>query len=65
MSWLVLDEKYFLAKGGERACYIHPTDKTKVIKVLNTLGNHNNQNDLEYSYIQYLRKHNKDLSQLS
>ncbi len=65
MSSLVLDKKYFLAKGGERTCYIHPHDETKVIKVLHVRGKHNNQNDLEYFYIQYLRRHNKDLSQLS
>ena len=46
MSSLVLDKKYFLAKGGERTCYIHPHDETKVIKVLHVRGKHNNQNEL-------------------
>ena len=46
MSSLVLDKKYFLGKGGERTCYIHPHDETKVIKVLHVRGKHNNQNEL-------------------
>ncbi len=65
MNKLILDDIYLLAKGGERSCYIHPHDETKVIKVLHTLGSHNNQNELEYSYIKYLKKNNKDLSQIA
>ena len=60
-----LDENLLIAKGGERDCYIHPEDKTKVIKVLHKNGIHNNQNKLEYSYMKYLKKKGSNLSSIT
>ncbi len=63
MSKIILKNEHLLAKGGERDCFCHPTDSSKVIKVLHTLEKkHNNQNKLEYSYMKYLEKNNTDFS---
>lgn len=56
MSQIQLNESLLIAKGGERACYLHPLDNSKVIKILYTQGNHNNQNKLEYIYINDLKR---------
>lgn len=53
-SKLILTDEHFIAKGGERACYLHPEDNTKIIKIIYIDGIHNNQNELEYSYMNYL-----------
>ncbi|WP_052502698.1 YrbL family protein [Halarcobacter anaerophilus] len=60
-----INDDLLIAKGGERACYIHPEDNTKVIKILYTQGIHNNQNRLEYIYMNYLKKKEKNLSHLT
>lgn len=61
-----LKEQNLIAKGGERDCFVYPSDSSKVIKVLHTSEkNHNNQNDLEYSYMNYLEKKSTDLSCLT
>ncbi len=57
-----LSKELLIAKGGERDCYIHPNDETKIIKVLRKDGIHNKQNALEYSYMQYIKKRDIDLS---
>ncbi len=62
MSKLILDNNLLIAKGGERDCYLHPNDNSKVIKTLHTQGNHNNQNELEFNYMNYLKKRKTDLS---
>ncbi|MCT7484316.1 YrbL family protein [Aliarcobacter cryaerophilus] len=31
---LIIKDEDFIAKGLERACYIHPEDETKVIKIV-------------------------------
>jgi len=62
---LVLNEKYFLAKGGERNCYIHPNDASKVIKIVHRNEKHNEQNKLEYKYYNFLQKRNKPLNHLT
>jgi len=62
---LVLNEKYFLAKGGERNCYIYPNDETKVIKIVHRNEKHNEQNKLEYKYYNFLHKKNIPLSHLT
>ncbi len=62
MSVLILNENLLIAKGGERDCYLHPHDNTKVVKTLHTQGNHNNQNELEFNYMNYLKKRKTDLS---
>lgn len=60
-----LDESLLIAKGGERDCYVHPTDKTKVIKILHKEGSHNNQNELEYSYMKYIKRKGTELSMIT
>jgi hypothetical protein len=61
-----LNDDLLIANGGGRTCFIHPEDDTKVIKIIHTEeGISNNQNDIDYKYINYLRKHNKDLSYIS
>jgi hypothetical protein len=53
---LILKDSSFLAKGGERDCYIHPEDKTKVIKIVHRQEKHNEQNKLEYKYFHFLKQ---------
>lgn len=36
MSELILNDVHLLAKGGERFCFVHPKDTTKVIKIVYT-----------------------------
>lgn len=53
-----LIDEFFLAKGGERNCFIHPYDDKKVIKVVHRNEKHNEQNKLEYKYLNFLNKKN-------
>ena len=53
---IVLTDKHFISKGGERNCYIHPNDETKVIKIVHRIEKHNEQNRLEYKYYEFLKK---------
>jgi hypothetical protein len=62
---LTLDEKSFLAKGGERSCYIHPDDNKKLVKIIHAKENLNQQNELEEIYINYLYKRSVDLSHIA
>jgi len=62
---IVLNEDLLIAKGSERACYNYPNDNTKVIKIIFAEGTHNNQNKLEYIYMNYLIKKNTDLSSIT
>ena len=58
---LIIKDEDFIAKGLERACYIHPEDETKVIKIVySKQGIKNNQNEVEYMYIGYLKEKKKD-----
>ena len=65
MNHIELKEKNIIAKGGERTCYLHPQDNTKLIKVVHAKGTHNQQNLLEHIYMSYLKKKNIDLSGLA
>jgi hypothetical protein len=65
LQQILLTDKDLLAKGGERACYIYPSDNTKVIKTIFAQGLHNNQNELEYTYMQYLERKGVDLSHIT
>ena len=58
MDYLTLNDDLFLARGGERSSYIHPTDNSKIIKIIFSDGKHNNQNELDYTYMEYLKKKN-------
>ena len=57
----------FIARGGERDCYIHPLDSTKVIKITHGYSDEasRNQNDLEYKYFEYLKKLNKPFTNIT
>ena len=60
MDKIVLKDDLLLAKGGERFCFIHPEDKLKIIKTLKPeLKIHNQQNELEYIYYEYLYYNHK------
>lgn len=65
MDKVSLDSTFHIAKGGERDCYLHPNDNKKVIKVLHKKGEHNNQNELEYKYMTFLKKRTTDLAHLT
>ena len=62
---IVLNDSYFLAKGGERKCYLHPNDEAKVIKIVHRNEKHNEQNNLEYKYYKFLQKKNKSFEHLT
>lgn len=63
---IILDDKHLLAKGGERACYINPNNSQQIIKVIYTTSKtHNNQNELENTYMTYLMKKNVDMSHIA
>lgn len=62
---IILNDSLLIAKGGERDCYINPKDETKVIKILHKEGAHNNQNELEYSYMKYIKRKGADISMLT
>lgn len=53
---ILLHNNLLFSKGSERACYIHPEDNKKVIKVIYHKKGNNNQNNLEFKYYQYLSK---------
>lgn len=55
---LILNEEDFLAKGNERACYLHPEDKNKAIKVTleNSKRKKNKQTKMEIAYYKQLEK---------
>jgi hypothetical protein len=60
MDKIILNNDLLLARGGERFCFIHPEDKLKIIKILNPeLKTHNQQNELEYTYYEYLYSNHK------
>ncbi len=52
---LILDENLFIGKGNERACYIHPDDPNKAVKV-NFDESKSKQSDTEINYYKQLVK---------
>lgn len=52
-----LDESNLIGKGGERECYIHPTDKSKIIKVeyAHNKVKSNDQNSLDIYYYKHIK----------
>jgi len=62
---IFLDDAHFIAKGGERDCYIHPNDEHKVIKIVHRKEKHNEQNKLEFKYYTFLKKNKISLNHLS
>lgn len=65
MKYIELPEENFLGKGRERACYLHPLDNTKVIKIVYRASEKLNQNQLEYEYLMFLQKKGKSFEHLS
>lgn len=65
MSFINLKKEYYLGKGRERACYLHPNDDSKVIKVVYKPLENLNQNELEYEYLEFLEKKGVSFSHLS
>jgi len=53
-----LDKQYLIASGTNRACYIHPTDEQKCIKI--TISGNHKETNREANYYKYLQK--KDVS---
>lgn len=63
---IILNNNLFIANGGGRACYIHPEDETKVIKITySDEGRTNSQNSIDFKYINFIKELNKDLSHIS
>ena len=58
---LILKEEDFVAKGNERACYLHPEDKNKAVKVTleNSIRKKNKQTKMEIDYYEQLLKRPK------
>ena len=52
-----LNKDLFLAQGGERDCYIHPDDKSKLIKIMHSKNN-TEQNRVDEIYYNILNKKN-------
>jgi len=55
---LILNDKDFIGKGSERACYLHPEDKNKAVKVTykNNKREKNKQSEKEVNYYEELIK---------
>jgi len=57
---LTLEEKDFMARGGERECFFHPSDSKKIIKILykknGTYAYGGSRNNIEYKYYKFLEK---------
>ncbi len=62
---LRLDDRLLVGKGGERGCYLHPEDPSKVVKVVLAQGEHNRQNELEYTYFRHLERKKADYSHIA
>lgn len=65
MPKITLEKNDFLAKGGERTCFVNPLNKTQIIKIVHLKEKHNKQNELEYQYYNYLKRHRKDFSHIA
>ncbi len=55
---LVLKEEDFIAKGNERACYLHPEDENKTVKITyeNNIRTKSKQSEKEISYYKQLQR---------
>jgi hypothetical protein len=58
MQKIVLNDKYLISVGTNRACYTHPNDKLKCIKV--NISDNLKETEREIRYYRYLQK--KDVS---
>ena len=54
---LDINQKLFIGKGGQRECFIHPLDSSKVLKILYRCNSKKEDvNRLEYTYFNILKK---------
>lgn len=51
-----INKEQFIARGGGRNCYSHPSDPSKVIKIPHK--DRRDQNELEFRYFNHLAKQN-------
>ena len=58
-----LSEKYLINTGTNRACYEHPEDKNKCIKII--ISGNNKETSREIKYYKYLEKKNISWNMLS
>jgi hypothetical protein len=65
MDYINLTKEFFIAKGGERECYIHPKDNSKVVKIIHRKGKNNEQNQLEYKYTNFLKSKNRSFEHIT
>lgn len=65
MDYINLTKEFFIAKGGERECYIHPKDNSKVVKIIHRKGKNNEQNQLEYKYTNFLKAKNRSFEHIT
>lgn len=65
MDYINLTKEFFIAKGGERECYIHPMDNSKVVKIIHRKGKNNEQNQLEYKYTNFLKSKNRSFEHIT
>lgn len=65
MDKLVLNNELLLGIGRERATFIHPTDDTKVVKIVSKKEEKLNQSILEYKYMKYLISNNVPFTHLT
>jgi hypothetical protein len=63
---VILKDNLLVAKGGERACYINPDNSHQIIKIIFVQGEiHNNQNELENTYMKYLMHKKVDMTHIA
>lgn len=65
MEYINLTKNFFIAKGGERDCYIHPNDNSKVVKIIHRKCKNNEQNQLEFKYTNFLKSKNKSFEHIT
>jgi len=65
MKSVKLSDRDIVAVGGERTCYAYPNCDDKIIKVVHAKGKHNEQNEVEKIYFEYLKKKNTNLSHIA
>lgn len=62
---LNLTKELILAEGGERICYLDPSDGSKIIKIEKVSETSNQQNELEYKYYKHLEKKGIDFTHIA
>lgn len=60
---IILNDSLLVNKGTNRACYIHPNDDRKCIKVV--ISGNNKESNREMKYYRYLQKMNTSMEMLA